>query len=122
MNISALCSKSSSTVLQQNLSSQVILSLRERQDSGVVHVKVNGLKCAWLHYIEENDAVICYICADQNRQGKYSTIKNKESAFTEDGFSNRKKAIKCFHEHQKSVSYFSYRAPHWYHSITWKRN
>ena len=61
----------------------------------------------WLHYIEENDAVLCYICADQNRQGKCSNVKNKETAFTEDGFSNWKKAIKRFHEHQKSECHIS---------------
>lgn len=56
----------------------------------------------WLHYIEESNSVICFVCADQNKQGKLSIAKKKEKTFIEDVFSNWKKAIVRFQEHQKS--------------------
>lgn len=56
----------------------------------------------WLHYVEESDSVICYVCAHQNKKGNLSTAKNKELTFIKGGYSNWKNAIARFQEHQKS--------------------
>lgn len=56
----------------------------------------------WLHYVEESDSVISYVCAHQNKKGNLSTAKNKELTFIKGGYSNWKNAIARFQEHQKS--------------------
>ena len=56
----------------------------------------------WLHYVEESDSVICYVCAHQNKKGNLSNAKNKELTFIKGGYSNWKNAIARFQEHQKS--------------------
>ena len=54
----------------------------------------------WLHYNEQNDSVFCFICVQQNAKLNLRTARNKELAFTSEGFSNWKKALTRFKEHQ----------------------
>ena len=56
----------------------------------------------WLHYNEQNDSVLCFICAQQHEKSNLRTARNKEYAFISEGFSNWKKALTRFKEHQLS--------------------
>lgn len=56
----------------------------------------------WLHYKEHNDSVLCFICAQQNEKSNLKAARNKELIFIEKGFSNWKKALSRFKEHQQS--------------------
>ena len=42
----------------------------------------------WLHYNEENDSVLCFICAKQNAKENLISATKKEEAFLKGGFSN----------------------------------
>lgn len=56
----------------------------------------------WLHYSEEKDVAYCYICINQNIRGNLTSAKNLEKAFISTGYSNWKKALLRFKEHQSS--------------------
>ena len=57
---------------------------------------------SWLHYDEMSDSALCHICVSQNDKGNLTTARNKEQAFLSTGFSNWKKALSRFKEHQTS--------------------
>ena len=59
-------------------------------------------KFPWLHYNEKNDSALCFVCVQQNAKSNLRTARNKESAFISEGFSNWKKALTRFEEHQTS--------------------
>ena len=42
----------------------------------------------WLHYNEESDSVLCFICAQQNEKLNLRAARNKEWVFISQGFSN----------------------------------
>ena len=56
----------------------------------------------WLHYNEENDSVLCFICTKQNAKENLISATKKEEAFLKGGFSNWKKALDKFKEHEAS--------------------
>ena len=56
----------------------------------------------WLHYNEQKDSVLCFICAKQNDKGNLRTETKKEYSFITEGFSNWKKALARFKEHESS--------------------
>ncbi|XP_074609646.1 zinc finger MYM-type protein 1-like [Acropora palmata] len=56
----------------------------------------------WLHYNEQSDSVLCFICAQQNQKLNLRAARNKEWVFISQGFSNWKKALVRFKEHQVS--------------------
>ncbi|KAK2557068.1 Zinc finger MYM-type protein 1 [Acropora cervicornis] len=56
----------------------------------------------WLHYNEQSDSVLCFICAQQNEKLNLRAARNKEWVFISQGFSNWKKALVRFKEHQVS--------------------
>ena len=51
------------------------------------------LEFRWLHYNEQNDSVVCFICVKQNAKLNLCAARNKELAFISEGFSNWKKAL-----------------------------
>ena len=53
----------------------------------------------WLHYGESKDSIFCYICFNQNAKGN---CKKSDKTFITSGFSNWKKALLRFNEHQTS--------------------
>lgn len=60
------------------------------------------IKFPWLHYDEKNDSVLCFYCHCQEKRGNLKDQRNKEEAYISKGFSNWKKAPKCFYSHQES--------------------
>ena len=56
----------------------------------------------WLHYNEENDSVLCFICTKQNAKENLISATKKEEAFLKGVFSNWKKALDIFKEHEAS--------------------
>jgi hypothetical protein len=56
----------------------------------------------WLHYNEKSDSAFCYVCFNQNEKGNLRTARNMEQAFISNGYSNWKKALSRFKEHQVS--------------------
>lgn len=56
----------------------------------------------WLHYNQENDSVMCFICATEEKKGNLRSERMKEFAYISWGFRSWKKAPKCFEEHQAS--------------------
>ena len=56
----------------------------------------------WIHYNEKNDSVLCFICAKQNAKNYLLSARKKEQAFISTGYSNWKKALQRFKEHQLS--------------------
>lgn len=56
----------------------------------------------WLHYDKSKDSVFCYICFNQNAKGNLTSAKKSEKSFISSGFSNWKKALVRFNDHQKS--------------------
>ena len=56
----------------------------------------------WLHYNKQRDSVLCFICAQQNEKLNLRAARNKEWVFISQGFSNWKKALVRFKEHQVS--------------------
>ena len=56
----------------------------------------------WLHYDEKKDSLFCYICSNQYLKGNLASAKNTEQAFISNGFSNWKKALLKFKDHQTS--------------------
>ena len=56
----------------------------------------------WLHYNEQNDCVLCFVCAQQNAKSNLRSLRHKEAVFTGTGYSNWKKARCRFKEHQES--------------------
>ena len=55
-----------------------------------------------LHYNEENDSVLCFICEKQNAKENLISASKKEEAFLKGVFSNWKKALDIFKEHEAS--------------------
>ena len=58
----------------------------------------------WLRYNEENDSVLCFICAKRKAKKKNDICTKKEEAFLKGGFSNWKKALDKFKEHDYEVN------------------
>ena len=58
----------------------------------------------WLHYIQEDDGVLCFYCAPaiQNRMPVMGYI---DSMFSITGFSNWQKAISKFNKHAQSANH-----------------
>ena len=56
----------------------------------------------WLHYDEISDSAFCYICISQNNKGNLTSARNMEKTFISTGYSNWKKALSRFKEHQTS--------------------
>ena len=57
---------------------------------------------SWIHYNKANDSVLCFICAKQNAKNYFLSATKKEQAFISTGYSNWKKALQRFKEHQCS--------------------
>ena len=55
-----------------------------------------------MHYDEISDSVFCYICVNQNNKCNLTSARNKEQTFISTGYSNWKKALSRFKEHQTS--------------------
>lgn len=56
----------------------------------------------WLHYCTEKDFVLCHTCMTQHKQGNIKLSTKLEMAFIETGFTNWKKAIEKFKDHEDS--------------------
>ena len=56
----------------------------------------------WLYYNEQSDSVLCFICMQQNAKSNLPAARSKEVCFISEGFSNWKKALARFKEHQVS--------------------
>lgn len=56
----------------------------------------------WLHYNQDSDSVLCFIYAKENKKLNLRATRNKDYTFIADGFSNWKKALTRFKEHQIS--------------------
>ena len=61
-------------------------------------------KYSWLHYVESTDTVFCYFCMVAEKL-KLPISKNKDLAFSVNGFCNWKNATSKFEKHQASVSH-----------------
>ena len=61
-------------------------------------------KYSWLHYVQSTDTVLCYFCMVVKKL-KLPISKNKDSAFSVNGFCNWKNATSKFEKHQASVSH-----------------
>ena len=61
-------------------------------------------KWPWLHYMEDQDAVLCFICAKASLEKKIHWSSNADSAFISTGFSNWKDATVKFANHASSVT------------------
>ena len=59
-------------------------------------------KCPWLHYTENDDAVVCFTCAGANWQKKLQWSANLELTFISKGFTNWKDATVKFAIHASS--------------------
>ncbi len=59
-------------------------------------------KWPWLHYIENEDAVVCFTCAQASVQKKLQWSSNLDSAFISKGFTNWKDATVKFAIHASS--------------------
>ena len=56
----------------------------------------------WLHHDESKDSLFCFICFNQNAKGNLISARKSEKTFITIGFSNWKKALLRFNEHQTS--------------------
>ena len=56
----------------------------------------------WLHYDDKKDTLFCYVCSNQYLKGNLATARSSDGAFITNGFSNWKKALQKFKEHQTS--------------------
>ena len=56
----------------------------------------------WLHYCVETDFVLCHICMTQHKQGNIKLATKLEMTFIETGFTNWKKAMEKFKDHENS--------------------
>ena len=54
-----------------------------------------------MHYLDDTDVVLCHTCARDKRKLLFS-VRNADRCFLSEGFSNWKKAIEKFREHQES--------------------
>ena len=54
----------------------------------------------WLHYNEQSDSVLCFICMQQNAKSNLRATTSKEVCFISKGFSDWKKALAQFKERQ----------------------
>ena len=63
-------------------------------------------KYPWLHYLDNEDAVLCFYCATAVKCGKMPLTGYVDSVFTKCGFNNWKKAIDKFAKHEKSESHY----------------
>ena len=57
---------------------------------------------SWLHYLEDNDSVLCFICMKANIEKKLQWSSSADAAFVTRGFSNWKDACVKFDNHQTS--------------------
>ena len=60
----------------------------------------------WLHYVQENDMVLCFYCASAV-QHKIKLGAHFETNFTEIGFSNWQKALQKFSKHEQSACHWA---------------
>ena len=56
----------------------------------------------WLHYLDDTDVVLCHTCARADEKKLLFSVRNADRCFLSEGFSNWKKAIEKFREHQES--------------------
>ncbi|KAF0309845.1 Zinc finger MYM-type protein 1 [Amphibalanus amphitrite] len=61
-------------------------------------------KYSWLS-VCSTGKVFCHTCVAMARQGKLTMSKSKEAAFVSDGFSNWKKAMAAFQQHEASLTH-----------------
>ena len=59
-------------------------------------------KWPWLHYVENNDTVLCFMCAQASAQRKLQWSSNLDLAFISKGFTNWKDATIKFAIHEAS--------------------
>ena len=55
----------------------------------------------WIHYIQEEDCVLCFYCTTAV-QRKYPPTRNADEVFTKTGFNNWQKALQKFNKHEQS--------------------
>ena len=58
----------------------------------------------WLHYLQEEDSVLCFYCATAVQQ-KMPMTGHTDQTFTEIGFSNWQKALQKFSKHEQCTSH-----------------
>ena len=58
-----------------------------------------------LHYVTKNDAVISYICPNQEFSGNLRSERKEDPVCISKGYSNWKKVIEKFEDHQKTNSH-----------------
>ena len=58
----------------------------------------------WLHYQEGSDTVLCFYCMVAEMRN-LPVSRNKDDVFCKSGFTNWKKALEKFDEHQKTLSH-----------------
>ena len=56
----------------------------------------------WLHYCEDQDSVLCFICMKANIENKLQASSSADGAFVTSVFSNWKDACVKFDNHQTS--------------------
>ena len=56
----------------------------------------------WLHYLQEEDAVLCFFCATAV-QHKMPLTGYVDNVFSKSGFSNWQKALEKFRKHEQSI-------------------
>ena len=56
----------------------------------------------WLHYLEDQDDILCFICVRASSEKKLNWSNNAEAAFISEGFSNWKKNTIKFSSHEGS--------------------
>lgn len=61
-----------------------------------------GESFPWLHYLTENDTVLCHLCMTAELEGKFLVSTRRDPAFVSFGFSNWKVATTAFRKHQAS--------------------
>jgi hypothetical protein len=59
----------------------------------------------WLHYDNSIQGVVCFSCCKAQRNGLLQLAKCAEATFTSTGFSNWKKALTKFQQHQSSSTH-----------------
>ena len=80
------------------------LDIPEQNVKGKVRHFQSGwfVRFPWLHYSLTTHSALCYPCAKADMQKLTTTNTKSEEAFISSGFSNWKKAIERFSQHEKS--------------------
>ena len=87
--------------LRRRISQKITAFLKRFLVNSIDQYKVFG-QYPWLHYDESKDSLFCYICFNQNAKGNLISARKSEKTFITSGFSNWKKALLRFNEHQTS--------------------